>query len=137
MSGDLTINGTDAYTAWGLSFEDGALSALMTPAPQKELIQNKSRLAHGKSVITTNAKVDEREISLPFHIVASSRSDFFTKYNSFCGVLAGGVLNISSRYQSGVVYHCIYLSCTQFGQYDRSMAKFVLKVCEPDPTNRS
>lgn len=137
MTGDLTINGTDAYTAWGLSFEDGALSALMTPAPNKELIQNKSRITHGKSVITSNVMVDEREISLPFHIVASSKADFFSKYNSFCNVLASGVLNVSSRYQTGVVYHLIYLSCTQFGEYQRDMAKFVLKVCEPDPTNRS
>lgn len=137
MTGDLTINGNDAYTTWGMSFEDGALSALMTPAPNKELIQNKSRLTHGKSVITTNVKVDEREISLPFHIVASSKADFFSKYNSFCSVLAGGVLDVSSKYQSGVVYHLIYLSCTQFGEYQRDMAKFVLKVCEPDPTNRS
>ena len=31
---ELFINGKDAYTTWGISMDDTALSALMTPATQ-------------------------------------------------------------------------------------------------------
>lgn len=41
---ELFINGKDAYTTWGISMDDTALSALMTPAPNKEFIENKSRM---------------------------------------------------------------------------------------------
>lgn len=46
---ELFINGKDAYTTWGISMDDTALSALMTPAPNKEFIENKSRMEHGKA----------------------------------------------------------------------------------------
>ena len=36
---ELFINGKDAYTTWGISMDDTALSALMTPAPNKEFIE--------------------------------------------------------------------------------------------------
>ena len=56
MIGELFINGKDAYTTWGISMDDTSLSALMTPAPNKDLVENKSRLEHGKRVITDNPK---------------------------------------------------------------------------------
>ena len=64
MIGELFINGKDAYTTWGLSMDETSLSALMTPAPNKELIENKSRLGHGKRVIISNPKKDERNLTL-------------------------------------------------------------------------
>ena len=51
MIGELFINGKDAYTTWGISMDDTSLSALMTPAPNKDLVENKSRLEHGKRVM--------------------------------------------------------------------------------------
>ena len=138
MTGDVTINGSDAYTTWGINFEDGALSALMTPPSLKPFIENNSRLVHGKRVIAKQPKFEAREIVLPFHIVASSTSDFLSKYADFCSnVLANGTFTLSSRYQSGVLYHLVYVSCTQFRQFDRKVAVFSLKVTEPDPTNRT
>jgi hypothetical protein len=152
MTGDVTINNTDAYTRYGINFEDGALSALMTPAPNKQFIESKSRVAHGKSVITKNPKVDVREIVLPFHIVAKTKEEFFEKYDLFCEeVLEPGAFTLKSKYQPArskivngvmqtrpqVVYHLIYKSCQQFKQYQREMAVFHLKVEEPNPKNRT
>ena len=48
MKGELFINGKDAYLEWGIGLENGALLTLMTPPPNKDLIENKSRLEHGK-----------------------------------------------------------------------------------------
>ena len=51
LKGQLYINGKDAYITWGIFLDETALSALMTPAPNKEFISNKYRSKDGKSVI--------------------------------------------------------------------------------------
>lgn len=157
MTGDVFISivpgvWKDAFTEWGVNLEDGALSALMTPPPMKEFIESKSRLLHGKSVITKAPRYDSRDITLPFHIVARSRNEFFLKYNKFCDdVLSNGSFSLKTKYQPAismtvdgspvaipeVVYHLVYLSCTQFSQFQQQLAKFTLKVCEPNPADRT
>lgn len=136
-NGKLTINGKDAYTTWGIFLDTNALSALMTPAPNKEFISNKYRAKDGKRVIKHNPRLDEREITLPFNMTAKSEEDFLANYWDFCNdVLAHGELVIHTSYLPNVWFRCIYLSCTQFSQFMREMAKFTLKLNEPDPTDR-
>lgn len=137
MTGELFINGKDAYTTWGISMDDTSLSALMTPAANKELIENKSRLEHGKRVIPVNPKVDERSLTLQIHLTASDQAQFFARYDSFCKELATGVLNIETKYQPGVVYKTIYQSCSQFSQFMQGIGKFTLKLNEYNPSDRS
>lgn len=138
MIGDVRINNIDAFERYGINLEDGALSTLMTPAPMKEFVESKSRVCHGKSVSTTNAKYDSREITLPFHLIAKSKTEFFQKYSLFCTeVLANGSFELRTKYQPGVVYRLVYLSCTQFRQFMREMAVYSLKVEEPNPTDRA
>ena len=48
MKDELRINGKDAYTTWGISMDNNALSELMTPSSNKTFIENESRLEHGK-----------------------------------------------------------------------------------------
>ena len=134
---ELFINGKDAYTEWGISMDASSLSALMTPAPNKELIENKSRLEHGKRVITSNPKKDERDLTLTINLTARNEVQFFDRYASFCEELETGVLNISTCYQPGIVYKTIYLSCSQFTQFVRGIANFSLKLNEPNPKDRS
>ena len=137
LNGQLYINGKDAYLTWGIFLDETALSTLMTPAPNKEFISNKYRSKDGKSVIKHNPRLDEREITLPFNMSAIDSDTFMTNYAKFCQeVLATGELVISTRFQPNVWYRCIYLSCTQFSQFIRKMAKFSLKLNEPDPSDR-
>ena len=137
MTGELFINNKDAYTTWGISMESTSLSALMTPAPMKEFVENSSRLEHGKRVITSDPKVDERNITLEIHLTARDKDSFFSKYLSFCDELSTGVLNIRTKYQPNVVYKTVYLSCSQFSQFMQGIAKFSLRLCEPNPKDRS
>lgn len=137
LNGQLYINGKDAYLTWGIFLDETALSALMTPAPNKEFISNKYRSKDGKSVIKHNPRLDEREITLPFNMTAKDTDTFMTNYARFCEeVLAKGELVIHTRFQPNVWYRCIYLSCTLFSQFIREMAKFSLKLNEPDPSDR-
>ena len=103
----------------------------------KELIENKSRLEHGKRVVTSNPKKDERDLTLTINLTARNETQFFERYASFCEELGTGVLNISTKYQPNVVYKTIYLSCNQFTQFVRQIASFSLKLNEPNPDDRS
>lgn len=135
--GELKINGFDAFDKWGISFSTTALSALMTPAPQKEFVSNKSRNIPGKRPVPVDPMPDERQLTVEMHLKASSETEFFSRYASFCEELAKGLLNIETKYQPGVVYKTIYESCTQFTQFMRGLAFFSLRLTEPDPTDRS
>lgn len=137
LKGQLYINGMDAYTTWGIFLEETALSALMTPAPNKEFISNKYRSKDGKTVIKHNPRLDEREITITFNMTAKDADTFMANYAKFCEeVLAKGELVIRTRFQPNVWYRFIYLSCTQFSQFIQEMAKFSLKLNEPDPSDR-
>lgn len=137
MKGELYINGKDAYDTWGISLSDSGLSALMTPAPNKSYIENKSRIEHGKKMVNSNVMVDERNVTLSFNLTASSRNEFFLRYASFCEVLAEGYIEIRTSYQPEVLYRMNYVSCSQFSQFMQGIAKFTLKLNEPNPTNRN
>lgn len=136
-TGKLIINGKDAYKEYGIFMDDTALSTLMTPAPNKEFISNKYRSKNGKRVIMHNSCLDEREITVGFHLSAPNVDTFLAKYEKFCKeVLATGKMVINSSFQPKVWYRCVYISCTQFSQFMREMASFSLKLNEPDPSDR-
>jgi len=135
--GELFINGVDAYTQWGISLTSKGLSALMTPPPSKEYIENKSRLEHGKRVIVENVKVDERNVNLPFHMTAKTEEDFLENYSKFCEVLSGGKMEIKTKYQPNTVYRTNYISCNQFSEYRLGIAFFTLVLNEPNPMKRN
>lgn len=137
LEGQLTINGRDAFKEYGIFMDDTSLSTLMTPAPCKEFISNKYRSKDGKVVIKHNPKLDEREITISFNMTAPSKAAFLSRYAKFCNdVLATGEIVIHTSYQPDVWYRFVYLSCTQFSQFLQEMAKFALKLNEPDPSDR-
>lgn len=145
MVGVLKINGKDAYTTWGITLTSSALSALMTPAPLKEFVGNKSLAEDGKQVLGISSesrdkyrpRVDERSLTLELNISAPSEDDFMRRYALFCTELEGGVLDIETKYQEGVVYHTIYESCQQFSQFQRGVGRFALRITEYNPKNRA
>lgn len=137
MKEKLIINGENADEKWGISLGESSLSELMTPPANKAFIENESRLQHGKQILVANPKVEARNLTLQLNLTAATKSAFFDKYNLFCKeVLATGVLNIETGYQEEVIYKTIYVSCSQFSQFMQGIAKFSLKLIEPDPSDR-
>ena len=137
LKGQLKINGKDAYLTWGVTMDDTSLSALMTPPSVKAYIENNDRTEHGKRVIIDNVRIDSRDITLQLNLTARSEEEFFSRYSSFCDELSKGILDIETSYQKGIVYHCIYQSCSQFSQFMRVIGKLTLKITEFNPKNRS
>ena len=136
LKGQLKINGKDAYLTWGISMDDTSLSTLMTPPSVKQYITNDDRTKHGKEYLHTPVYVESRDLTLQLNLTAKDEEQFFTRYASFCDVLAKGVLDIETSYQKGIIYHCVYQSCSQFSQFMRGIGKFVLRVTEMNPNNR-
>lgn len=142
MKDTLYINGKDAYTTWGVTLAEGALTALMTPPSIKPPVENKGRGADGKQVLglgsaTYRPRLEDRELTLSINLSARDEAEFFERYASLCRELEGGVLDIKTKYQPEVVYHCTYISCAQFSQFMRGIAHFALRLCEPNPRNRA
>lgn len=128
----------DAWETWGVSMEDTALASLMTPPSMKDSISNESRLEHGTRRINLLRKKQERELTLPFHLVAKSRAQYLTRYENFVITLSDSeYVKIKTCYQPTTIYKCIYVSCTQFNQFIDGLAKFSLKLIEPNPSDRT
>jgi len=137
MIGELFINDKDAHKTWGVFLDDTGLSTLMTPAPLKDYITNKSPLNNGKDVKPWTPKVDERDLTLVLYLVAPDRETFLSRYNAFVtDVLQAGELTLKTKY-SDDVYHLLYVSCQQFSTYRMGVGKFTLKLNEPNPLNRT
>lgn len=134
----------DTQEKWGILFADGSLSTLMTPAPLKSYITNKSALSTGKQVLTASGtlpKVDERDFQLTFGLHARNFAEFITRYRAFVAELQKGAFTLTVHMQDGETflketYYLLYLSCSQYSEYNGRLAKFVLKVNEPDPAAR-
>lgn len=128
----------DAYTEWGISLDSTALSALLTPAPLKEMIENDVMTEHGVRVVRDNRKTASRTVSMNFNISAPNQSSFLTRYANFCSqVLYDGKIDLKTSFQPNVIYHLDYQSCNQFAEYRLGVGKFSLRVVEPNPSNRT
>lgn len=136
--GELYINGKDAYRRWGVSIETAGISALMTPLPLKENVENSSALSNGKDVILEETpKIDSREVNLVVHLTASSKSEFLSRYYGFCSELKKGRVKIWISHVPNETYKCIYRNCSQFAEFVFGYGSFTLRLEEDDPTDRS
>lgn len=139
MKGEFFINGIDA-TTYGITLGDDSFTALLTPPPVKDYVANKSALSHGKQVLNDTAhapRLDERDVQITLYLHAKDLSQFLARYQEFCKVLQKGRLDLRTKYQPTEIYHCIYISCSQFAQFNGRLGKFVLKLNEPNPNNRT
>lgn len=139
MTGDLLINGRDAWDTWGVRMGDGFLDTIDGFNEMKEYIENESRLEHGKRVITENAKVASRQITLQFTIEGDSESDYRTKKKSFQAELEKGMVNIKVPALGNDVYKLVYLgkSVSYALNSDRCFGKVSSKFEEPNPMSRN
>ena len=139
MTGDLFINGKDAWNTWGVRMGDGFLDAIDSFNEMKDYIEDESRLEHGKRLITENVRVSSREIALQFTIEGSSENDYRIKKKSFQEELEKGNVNIKVPILGNEIYRLVFLGKSiSYGlSPDRCFGKVSSKFCEPNPTNRN
>lgn len=137
MRGELFINGKDAYTQWGVIARETTITALIEPEPLKNPVENKSASENGKRVRGEQApKVDERTVNLSIQIKASDRADLIAKVASLKTELKKRRVEITTKYESGVVYRMDYQSCRQTRSLFNRIAAFSIQLNEPNPANR-
>jgi len=136
MNARCKINNLDAFAEWGVVLPDTSVSQLMAFAPLKPFVSNKTRLDDGTQVITTDAKVDERDLTLVFYVKASTQAQFNHRIDALGTVFRNGSFTLWIAERANDYYRLIYQSCSQFTQFNGRLAKFTLKVTEPDPTDR-
>lgn len=139
MTGDLFINGMDTWVMWGVSMGDGFIDAIDGFNEMKDYIEDESRLEHGKRVITDNAKVASREITLQFTIEGNSQSDYRAKKKSFQTELEKGMVTIKIPLLGSEVYKLVYLGkSVSYGlSLDRCFGKVSSRFEEPNPMDRT
>lgn len=138
MTGELYINGKDAWTEWGVNMGEGFLDAIDSFAPMKDYIENDSRLEHGKRVLVASPKVAARDLTLHFTIKGNNESDFRVKRKAFETELQKGEVNVSVPVLGDDKYHLIYTGkSVSYGlSVSRSFCTISAKFEEPNPMNR-
>lgn len=132
---EVRLNGFDAFEEYGVSFPPSAINAIMTPASLKEFVTNESRDEDGSRVIFHNPRQAQRELTIEMHLHASSLRELIQRYKQLIRIFESGMFTIELERNPGDIYHFIYESCNSFSMGEK-LAKFVLKLIEPNPTNR-
>lgn len=138
MTGDLYINGKDAWTTWGVNMGDGFMDTIDAPLEMKSYIEDESRLENGKRIVTVNPKVASREVTLGFTITGNSESDYRAKKKSFLTELQKGVFTINVPVLGNETYKMVYTGKNV--SYGMNMARtfgiIKMKATEPNPADR-
>lgn len=139
MTGDLYINGQDAWITWGVNMGDGFLDAIDSFAPMKDYIENDSRLEHGKRILVVDPKVASREMTLHFTIMGNHVFDYRERRRKFEAELQKGIVDIHVPALGKTVYHLVYLgkSISYAMNARRTFSAFSAKFEEPNPRNRA
>lgn len=138
MTGELYINGKDAWTEWGVNMGKGFMDAIDSFVPMKDFVENESRLEHGKRVLISNPRVASRELTLHFTIKGNSESDYRTKRKSFERELQKVKVDVKVPALGDEIYHLLYLgkSVSYELSLSRSISAMSSKFEEPNPMNR-
>lgn len=138
MTGELFINGKDAWDTWGVNMGEGFLDALDAPLQMKDYIENESRLEHGKRVIINSPKVASRDITLSFTIIGTNETDYRAKKKAFEMELQKGTFTLNVPKLGTDVFNLVYTGkSVSYGiSLNRCFGHFTMKVTEPNPMDR-
>lgn len=140
MSIACKINGVDALATYGVVFPDTSLNQLMNFAPLKPYITNTSAKIDGIQVLSTGQhtpRVDKQDYNLVFYLYGSNLSEFNQRRDALEAVMRAGAFTLWVAERPTCLYRLIYNSSSQFTQYNGRLAKFTLRVEEPNPNNRA
>ena len=138
MTGELYINGRDAWDVWGVNMGEGFLDAMDAPLSMKDYIQDESRLEDGVRIDTSSPKVASRDITLGFTIMGSSESDYRSKKAAFQAELQKGTFTVKVPALSSGTFKLVYTGKSiSYGlSKRRDFGHFTMKCTEPNPADR-
>ena len=136
MLGDLYINGNDAWGMYRVAMGEGFIQTLLTPAGNKDFIENESRLENGKRVVFNNPKVASRDLTLTFNIHGDTQEEYMLNYKAFVAVLQQGKV-VSRVPDLDMTFTLVHKRSSSFAlDRNRLNSRLSVKFEEPDPTSR-
>lgn len=133
MTGDLIINGKDAWDTWKTVMDEGFLEAYLLPPPKKDYVENSSRLDNGKEVDTSNPKVDSRELSLPFRVFGDTLDEYISNFQGVAAELSQAEVTIQVPARN-INATLIYLRGVSYARDISNLTgKLSIKFDEPNP----
>ena len=116
------LNNVDMYTAYGFFGKDGASNPLLTPRKRKPIYSNNWAERNGAEWdLDAPVKYEDRQFDLNGYIVATSESDFHTKFNALKAVFANTGYNTLKCNELGSAYDVkvFLLSAKEVNRYTR------------------
>ena len=136
MLGDLYINGNDAWGTYRVAMGEGFIQTLLTPAGNKDFIENESRLENGKRVVFNNPKVASRDLTLTFNIHGDTQKEYMLNYKAFVAVLQQGKVVLCVP-DLDMTFTLVHKRSSSFAlDRNRLNSRLSVKFEEPDPTSR-
>lgn len=142
MIGKLYVNGIDAFSTWGVTFEDGAYEKLLAGDSMKDYITNESRSINGVQVLIKDPRLKERDVTVTF-IVMKTGTSFLSNFNNFVSVLRNGKIVEGKIYpldiyvvDLGMTFKLIYQASISLNQANLKFGKLAVKFLEPNPASR-
>ena len=137
MKGDLLIDSADAYEFYGMELGETAISSILCPPENKEMIRNESRLTAGVEYMTAAAVPNERSLTIEAFIRTKNLSEMYTKLDRLYNeVFKKGFFTLKIKEIPNKTFTFKYESFRQFSQFNGKLAVFMLSVTEPDPSKR-
>lgn len=142
-TGELRLNGKDAFATYGLFMTAAGLSALRAPRTPKEPIAGECRLEHGRRVIMpvdvdgTGQLFGSREFGMEVCMSSRTAAEHEVRRDRLERDLAAGWVEVTTVHSPGTVYRCRYAGTSSYTEYGGRAARFVLKFEEPNPADRS
>lgn len=133
MTGELYINGTDAFS-YGVSMGGGFIDTLKATLAFKDDIENNSAIEHGKRVVLT-PYIDSRDVSLTFTVIGRNRADFEANEKTFLDILYSRKLTIKIK-DNPEYYRLIYTGKSTSYAHASTSCKITAKFTEINPKDR-
>lgn len=133
---DILINGIDIKTEYGVWMGEGFLNALLQPPDFKKFVSNKSRVEHGVRYVVANVYQDERDITLPFVLIAKDYHQAIAQKNRFLDLMRG-TIKLYVPKVGDERYNLIVEGFSSFTRnYKGNVLSVKIKVREPNPSDR-
>ena len=116
MTGEVTIDTIDIWTAHGAILLRGSYNDLLKPARRKASLSNNWPEQNGLEIDLAEPKYEAKDVDLTFMITASDESIWWTRYNAFFTLLKGSgqrSLYIRELGTTFLVYYKEVTTCEQ------------------------
>lgn len=129
----------DAYEIYGVRMGDGFIDTIEAPNQLKDMVENESRLQHGKRVIKGAVKFSSRDLSLTFRILGNTPQELKTNKKAFYTFLYKSFFEMKLPQSGTEIYKLRYLGKNvSYGQNGAGTSCMITaKFEEPNPNDRT